>query len=301
MIQELLERVNEGIRDFQKRRPGEDCSQATNTGIPSLDVRIGGLPRGLTEIVSSDSSLGSTSLAIQCCKEVSQNGIVLWFPMEQVLDTRILKHRGVNCNNVYSCKTIGSEDLLSTIKELGKDVSLIIIDSLPSLTNSEEFTNNEYKYLYKSYRDILVKLPEYSECSVLLLNQVRSSIFKKDVSVGSIHVNHHSKMKISLENINLVNTRFIPTGRIIKFVVEKSWDPFNELTFNLELDFREGFRTDLDLLNLLLKYSVVERRGVWFYHGKELLGRDRKGVASSLDTKKYLSTLKEKIDNGNHC
>lgn len=251
-------------------------------GLPSFDYFIGGLPKGEITEVSDTESLGKTSFALECVKEISNRGeFVLYFNLEQKINKQILLNRGICLENCIFCSSVTEKDVLEIASELSSEVSLIIVDSLASILNIQEnITQDPEYYHFRKTLRTLASIAINNNIPILVLNQHRyfnnplTPRIPKLTSFSEKNISQWADIRIVLTSGGFVFHGFEPIGRRIIFNVyrKRSWEKVN---FSIDLLFKSGFNKSMDLLELSIALGVVKREGAWFFFEEKALGKGK--------------------------
>lgn len=289
----LLKRIGEGVKRF---RGSCNPKEFIETGILSFDITYKGLPRKyIKEKYDDEASIGKTTIALQCCKQATNSGlVVLYFSIEHELSKKVWTAHGVDLSCMALCTLGSTTDIINTTSSISPD--LLVIDSLASVVPPDESFDSQYRYT--QLREFLRELTEVTEktnSAVLITNQRRSGIYNKTV-VGGVSVDHWAYQRLSLRSLEILYRNYIAIGRKIEVSVALRDQPFVKQGIILDILFNTGVDTEADILELGLAKEIVTRKGSLYQLDDTSLGRGKENVSSYLKINgQVLQQLKERI------
>lgn len=296
-------------------RLGEDNAipgiEAISTGSIGLDIAlgVGGLPRGrVTEVYGPEAS-GKTTIALQVVAEAQKmGGIAAFVDAEHALDPTYAERLGVNVDELLISQPDFGEQALEIVDTLTRTgaLDIIVIDSVAALTPRAEIEGNmgdvhvglQARLMSQALRKLTASISR-SRTIVIFVNQTRMKIgvpsyMNPETTTGGTALRFYSTIRLDIRRIGSVKDRDEITGNRVrvKVVKNKVSPPFREAEFDIV--FGEGISKRGELVDMGVKFDVLEKSGTWFSYGDERLGQGRENV------KKYLlenPDVEEKLRN----
>ncbi|MBQ6817605.1 MAG: hypothetical protein IJO27_04150 [Bacilli bacterium] len=330
---------NANLMDWMKKVNKQYGSEIVQLGteekdldlIPFSSLRLnymsyGGVPRGrITEFYGEESSGKST-----LCLDIMANFQKLW-PEEYILyidiegtyDAKWASHMGVKQETVVVLSCIGqyAEEIFDQVKEAMETgaFGLMILDSIGAMFSKQA---SEKSFEEKTYGGIAMPLTQFvNQCTPIIkrnniafigINQVRENIGNMynpittpggrawKFACSQRYMTRKGKFLDEKGN-EISSSSENPQGHLIEVKLVKSKTcPSDRRVSKCSLFYRNGIRTDLDLLDLAIKFNVIHKGGAWF--DANINGKDYKwqGQAKVLDTLnsdvELFETLKNKVN-----
>lgn len=330
---------NTNLMDWMKKVNKQYGSEIVQLGteekdldlIPFSSLRLnymsyGGVPRGrITEFYGEESSGKST-----LCLDIMANFQKLW-PEEYILyidiegtyDAKWASHMGVKQETVVVLSCIGqyAEEIFDQVKEAMETgaFGLMILDSIGAMFSKQA---SEKSFEEKTYGGIAMPLTQFvNQCTPIIkrnniafigINQVRENIGNMynpittpggrawKFACSQRYMTRKGKFLDEKGN-EISSSSENPQGHLIEVKLVKSKTcPSDRRVSKCSLFYRNGIRTDLDLLDLAIKFNVIHKGGAWF--DANINGKDYKwqGQAKVLDTLnsdvELFETLKNKVN-----
>lgn len=330
---------NANLMDWMKKVNKQYGSEIVQLGteekdldlIPFSSLRLnymsyGGVPRGrITEFYGEESSGKST-----LCLDIMANFQKLW-PEEYILyidiegtyDAKWASHMGVKQETVVVLSCIGqyAEEIFNQVKEAMETgaFGLMILDSIGAMFSKQA---SEKSFEEKTYGGIAMPLTQFvNQCTPIIkrnniafigINQVRENIGNMynpittpggrawKFACSQRYMTRKGKFLDEKGN-EISSSSENPQGHLIEVKLVKSKTcPSDRRVSKCSLFYRNGIRTDLDLLDLAIKFNVIHKGGAWF--DANINGKDYKwqGQAKVLDTLnsdvELFETLKNKVN-----
>lgn len=160
--------------------PTEDV---ISTGINVLDEALGsgGIPVGKVIEIYGDAGSGKTTLALSIAKQAQKRGAVLYIDADHGLSPYMLNNMGIDTDRFYTANVLTMEDALEICTIAVKGFSLIVIDSIAALCPAGEskmgdyYTKRPQAVLMNQFLGVITKWLSKSNCSVVLVNQLRTN------------------------------------------------------------------------------------------------------------------------------
>ncbi len=315
MDKNKLESLNMAISKIEKAygkgslmRLGEKQAVDVNvipTGVLSIDYALGvcGIPRGrITEIYGPESS-GKTTLALHCVASAQkEGGIAAFVDAEHALDVSYAEKLGVDVDNLLISQPDSGEQALEIIDTLIRSnaVDIIVVDSVAALVPQAEIEGNmgdshvglQARLMSQALRKLTGAISK-SNTSVIFLNQIRMKIGvmfgNPETTTGGNALKFYASVRIDIRKSGSSlksGQEVVGNHTKVKIVKNKVAPPFREAEF----DIMYGIGIDIfgDLIDLAVKYDIVEKSGSWFSYGGERLGQGKDKAKEFLKEKRDL-------------
>jgi recombination protein RecA len=303
-VENIKERFGEGsiMKLGEARKVDID---AISTGSPSLDLALGiqGVPRGrIIEIYGPEAS-GKSTLALHISANAQKkNGTVAYVDAEHALDPQYAKRVGVNIDNLLISQPDNGEQALEIVETLVQSaaVDLVVVDSVAALTPRAEIEGEmgdshmglQARLMSQALRK-LTGISAKTNTTVIFINQVRMQIGvmfgNPETTTGGKALKFYSSVRIEVRrraNIKM-GEKIIGNRVYAKVVKNKVAPPFKVAEFDIM--YNEGISFEGDLVDLGLKYKLIDKAGSWLAYGETKLGQGRESAKALLRQDKKLA------------
>jgi recombination protein RecA len=287
-----------------------------SSGSLSLDLALGGgIPLGrIIEIYGPESS-GKTTISLHAIAEVQKRGgRAAFIDAEHALDPSYAKKIGVDIDNLLISQPDDGEQALEITEALVRSggIELIVIDSVAALTPRAEIEGNmgdshmglQARLMSQALRK-LTAIVSKTNCSVIFINQLRMKIGvmfgNPETTAGGNALKFYCSLRLDVRRIDKI-TEKVPSGEDgaevignrtrVKVVKNKVAPPFRQAEFDIL--YARGISKEGDILDLGVKYGLIEKSGAYFRHGEDTIGQGREQAKQYLSENKPLQAKLEK-------
>lgn len=271
---------------------------AIPTGSLTLDLAlgIGGLPRGrIVEIFGPESS-GKTTLALHCIAEGQKNGgQAAFIDVEHALDPIYAKALGVDVDSLLVSQPDTGEEALEITEALANSsaVDVIVVDSVAALVPRAEIEGDmgdshvglHARLMSQAMRKLAGAISK-SNCVVIFINQLRLKVGvvygNPEVTTGGNALKYYASVRIDIRRIETLKngSEVIGSRTRAKVVKNKVAPPYREAEFDIL--YGSGINRMGELLDLAVKYEIIQKGGAWFSYGDIRLGQGRDNARNFL-------------------
>jgi recombination protein RecA len=296
-----------GAGSIMKLGEGHKIDVATiPTGSLSLDLALGGgLPQGrIIEIYGPESS-GKTTLALHAVAEVQKNGGVAAFvDAEHALDPDYAARIGVNLGTLLISQPDTGEQALEITETLVRSsaVDIIVVDSVAALVPRAEIEGEmgdahvglQARLMSQALRKLTGVISK-SKTTVVFLNQLRIKIGvmfgNPETTAGGQALKYYASVRMDIRGSEQIKDGDTSIGKHVKVKVVKNKvaAPFKVAEFDIM--YNEGISVAGDLIDLAVKYELVQKTGAWYSYKDEKIGQGREAAKQYL--KDHPGVIKE--------
>src|SRR5210317_813569 len=265
-----------------------------STGSLSLDIAlgIGGLPRGRVIEVYGPESSGKTTLALQVVAQCQKKGgAAAFIDAEHALDPTYAEKLGVQIDDLLVSQPDTGEQALEITDMLVRSsaVDLVIIDSVAALTPKAEIEGEmgdshmglQARLMSQALRKLTANIKR-SNTLVVFINQIRMKIGvmfgNPETTTGGNAMKFYSSVRIDIRRIGAIKKgdEVIGNETRAKVVKNKVAPPFTNVEFDIM--YGEGISKESELIDLGVKYNILDKSGAWYSYGKDRIGQGKDNV-----------------------
>ena len=268
------------------------------TGSLTLDLAlgVGGLPKGrIVEIYGPESS-GKTTLALHVLAETQkQGGEVAFVDAEHALDPEYAAALGVDIDNLLISQPDYGEQALEITDALVRSgaVSAVVVDSVAALTPRAEIEGEmgdaavglQARLMSQALRKLAGSIAK-TGCMVIFINQIRDKIGviygPSETTTGGRALKFFASVRLDIRRTEglKVGGELVGNHTRVKVVKNKVAPPFREAEFDIM--YGEGISHTGELIDLGVRYDLVQKSGSWFSIGEERIGQGRDNAKAYL-------------------
>ncbi len=273
------------------------------TGSMALDAAlgIGGLPRGrIIEIFGPEAS-GKTTLALHAVAEAQKKGgEAAYIDVEHALDPVYARALGVDVDSLLVSQPDTGEQALEIMEALIRSgaVDIVVLDSVAALVPRAEIEGEmgdshvglQARLMSQAMRK-LAPVVSKSNCIAIFINQLRLKVGvvygNPEVTSGGNALKYYASVRLDVRRTETLKSagEAIGSHTRVKVVKNKVAPPFKEAEF--DVIYGQGISRDGELVDLAVKFDIVQKAGAWFSYKEERLGQGRD------NTKEYLKNHPE--------
>ena len=268
--------------------------QAISTGSLGLDIAlgIGGLPRGrIVEIYGPESS-GKTTLTLHVIAEAQKaGGTAAFIDAEHALDPIYARKLGVNTDDLYITQPDTGEQALEIADALVRSgaFSVIVIDSVAALTPKAEIEGEmgdshvglQARLMSQALRKLTANIKR-ANTLVIFINQIRMKIGvmfgSPETTTGGNALKFYASVRLDIRRTGQIKKGddVIGNETKVKVIKNKVAPPFRQAEFDIL--YGEGVSWEGELIDLGVKYDIVEKSGAWYSYNGAKIGQGKDNV-----------------------
>ena len=297
-MQNIEQRFGKGSIMKLGDRPKISGSNTISTGSLSLDIAlgIGGVPRGRVIEIFGPEASGKTTLALHIIAEAQKNnGIAAFIDAEHALDPNYAKNIGVNIDELIISQPDTGEQALEITESLVRSnaVDVIVIDSVAALVPKAEIEGNmgdsymglQARLMSQALRKLTAIISK-SRTTTVFVNQIREKIGiffgNPETTPGGRALKFYSTIRMDIRRKATIKKDEDNIGITakVKVVKNKLSPPFKETLF--DIIFGKGISKEGDIIDLGIKYNILQKSGVWISYNNIRFGQGRENCKTYL-------------------
>ena len=320
-IKEALSQIKKKYGDGAIMKMGDTPDvqiEKVSSGSLTLDIALGGgIPKGrIIEIFGPESS-GKTTMALHAIAQAQKKGgRAAFIDAEHALDVQYARKIGVDVDNLLVAQPDNGEQALEITETLVRSggIDIIVIDSVAALTPQAEIDGAmgdshmglQARLMSQALRK-LTSIISKTNCSVIFINQIRMKIGimfgNPETTTGGNALKFYASLRLDVRRIDKLTEKtakdqsnegqeIVGNRTRVKVVKNKVAPPFRQAEFDIL--YASGISKEGEILDLGVKYGVVEKSGTYYRNGEETLGQGREQARFFLIQTPKLSEKLEK-------
>ena len=272
--------------------------EAVPTGSIGLDIAlgIGGLPKGrIIEIFGPESS-GKTTLTLHIIAEAQKKGGTCAFiDAEHALDPAYAKKLGVNIDELIISQPDTGEQALEISDTLVRSgaIDMIVIDSVAALVPKAEIEGEmgdshmglQARLMSQALRKLTASIAR-TNCIIIFINQIRMKIGvmfgSPETTTGGNALKFYASVRLDIRRVSSIKDKeeLVGSQTRVKVVKNKVSPPFK--TADFDIMYGSGISKEGEIIDLGVKYEIIEKSGSWFSYNDVRIGQGRENVKQYL-------------------
>lgn len=300
-LETAMAQIKKSFGDGSIMRLGDAASmnvEVIPTGSLTLDLALGagGLPKGrIVEIYGPESS-GKTTLALHVVAEAQKmGGEVAFVDAEHALDPEYAAALGVDIENMLVSQPDYGEQALEITDALVRSgaISVVVVDSVAALTPRAEIEGEmgesvvglQARLMSQALRKLAGSIAK-TNCLVIFINQIRDKIGviygSSETTTGGRALKFFASVRLDIRRTETLKNggEIMGNHTRVKVVKNKVAPPFREAEFDIM--YGEGISHNGELVDLGVKYDLVQKSGSWYSIGDERIGQGRDNAKNYL-------------------
>jgi len=278
--------------------PAKAQIPAISTGSLELDIAlgVGGVPRGRVVEIYGPESSGKTTMTLHIIAEAQKlGGSVAFIDAEHALDPAYAGRLGVKTEDLLVSQPDTGEEALEIVEALVRSGALdvIVIDSVAALVPKAEIDGDmgdahmglQARLMSQALRKLTGVISKSNTC-VIFINQIRMKIGvmfgSPETTTGGNALKFYSSVRLDIRRIETLKNGDESIGsRVrVKVVKNKVAPPFKQAEFDIMYD--TGISREGGVLDLAVKYDIINKAGTWYSYCEERIGQGRENVRKYL-------------------
>ncbi|PKL18659.1 MAG: recombinase RecA [Spirochaetae bacterium HGW-Spirochaetae-5] len=278
--------------------PAKAQIPAISTGSLELDIAlgVGGVPRGRVVEIYGPESSGKTTMTLHIIAEAQKTGgSVAFIDAEHALDPAYAARLGVKTEDMLVSQPDTGEEALEIVEALVRSGALdvIVIDSVAALVPKAEIDGDmgdshmglQARLMSQALRKLTGVIAKSNTC-VIFINQIRMKIGvmfgSPETTTGGNALKFYSSVRLDIRRIETLKNGDDSIGsRVrVKVVKNKVAPPFKQAEFDIMYD--AGISREGGVLDLAVKYDIINKAGTWYSYGEDRIGQGRENVRKYL-------------------
>ena len=268
--------------------------EVISTGSLGVDLAlgVGGLPRGrIVEIFGPESS-GKTTLCLETIAQCQKNGGVCAFiDAENAFDPIYARKLGVKVEELMVSQPDTGDQALEICDMLVRSggVDMVVIDSVAALVPKAEIEGDmgdshvglQARLMSQALRKLTGHIKK-TNTLVVFINQIRMKIGvmfgSPETTTGGNALKFYTSVRLDIRRTGQIKKGddVIGNETKVKVIKNKVAPPFRQAEFDIL--YGEGVSWEGELIDLGVKYDIVEKSGAWYSYNGAKIGQGKDNV-----------------------
>ena len=314
-LETALQQIEKQFGKGAVMRLGESSTmavEAISTGSIMLDsaLGIGGVPRGRVVEIYGPESSGKTTVALHIIAQAQkEGGNAAFIDVEHALDPVYAAALGIDIDSLLVSQPDTGEQALEIMEALVRSgaIDVIVLDSVAAMAPKAEIEglmgDAHVGLIARLMSQALRKLTAViskTNCVAIFINQLREKVGvvygNPEVTTGGRALKYYSSVRMDVRRTETLKSggAMIGNRTRVRVVKNKVAPPFKEAEFDIM--YGEGISKEGEVVDLGVKYGVIQKSGAWFNYGDVRLGQGRDNVKALLrDNPELMEYLDAKI------
>ncbi len=268
--------------------------EVISTGSLGLDLAlgVGGLPRGrIVEIFGPESS-GKTTLCLEAIAQCQKNGgICAFIDAEHAFDPVYARKLGVKVEELYLSQPDTGEQALEICDTLVRSggLDMVVVDSVAALVPKAEIEGEmgdshvglQARLMSQALRKLTGHIKK-TNTLVVFINQIRMKIGvmfgSPETTTGGNALKFYASVRLDIRRTGQIKKGddILGNETKVKVIKNKVAPPFRQAEFDIL--YGEGISWEGELVDLGVKYDIVEKSGAWYAYNGAKIGQGKDNV-----------------------
>ncbi len=268
--------------------------EVISTGSLGVDLAlgVGGLPRGrIVEIFGPESS-GKTTLCLETIAQCQKNGgMCAFIDAENAFDPIYARKLGVKVEELMVSQPDTGEQALEICDMLVRSggVDMVVIDSVAALVPKAEIEGDmgdshvglQARLMSQALRKLTGHIKK-TNTLVVFINQIRMKIGvmfgSPETTTGGNALKFYASVRLDIRRTGQIKKGddVIGNETKVKVIKNKVAPPFRQAEFDIL--YGEGVSWEGELIDLGVKYDIVEKSGAWYSYNGAKIGQGKDNV-----------------------